>query len=113
MNKPTEFKDQKQSLPGEQSKMKPEPEVIREGYKGSEKLKNKIALITGGDSGIGRSVAVHFAREGADVAIIYLNEDKDAKDTKLMVEAEGGKCLLIKGDIKSENFCEKSYKTVH
>lgn len=108
MKKPTEFKDQKQSLPGQQSKMKPVPEVIREGYKGSEKLKNRVALITGGDSGIGRSVAVHFAREGADVAIIYISEDKDAKDTKKLVEKEGRKCLLIEGDLKSEKFCKKA-----
>ena len=108
MKRPTEFEDQKQSLPGRQSKMKPVPEVIRKGYKGSGKLKNKVALITGGDSGIGRSVAVHFAREGADVAIIYLSEDKDAEDTKKMVVQEGRKCLLIEGDLKSESFCKKA-----
>ena len=108
MKKPTEFKDQKQSLPGQQSKMVPEPEVIREGYKGSDKLKDKVALITGGDSGIGRSVAVYFAREGADVAIVYISEEKDAKDTQKMVEKEGRKCLLLKGDIKSEAFCKKA-----
>ncbi|REG88326.1 short subunit dehydrogenase [Algoriphagus antarcticus] len=107
MKKPTEFKDQKQSLPGKQSKMKPEPEVIRKGYKGSGKLKNKVALITGRDSGIGRSVAVHIACEGADVAIVYLSEDKDAKYTQEMVEKEGIKCLLIAGDLKSESFCKK------
>lgn len=108
MKKPTEFKAQKQSLPGQQSKMRPEPEVIRKGYKGSDKLKGKIALITGGDSGIGRSVAVYFAREGADVAIIYLSEDKDASETQKLVEKEGRKCLLIRGDIRSENFCKKA-----
>lgn len=108
MKKPTEFKEQKQSLPGLQSKMKPEPEVIREGYKGSDKLKGKVALITGGDSGIGRSVAVYFAREGADVAIVYISEQKDAKETQKLVEKEGRKCLLIKGDLKSESFCKKA-----
>lgn len=66
--------------------MNPEPEFIRESYKGSGKLKGKRALITGGDSGIGRSVAVHFAREGADVAIVYLDEDKDAEETRKLVE---------------------------
>jgi NAD(P)-dependent dehydrogenase (short-subunit alcohol dehydrogenase family) len=66
--------------------MNPEPKIINDNYKGSEKLKNKVALIIGGDSGIGRSVAVHFAREGADVAIVYLKETKDAKFTKSLVE---------------------------
>ncbi|HEY1055164.1 MAG TPA: glucose 1-dehydrogenase, partial [Emticicia sp.] len=79
-------------------------EVIRPEYKGSEKLKNKVALITGGDSGIGRSVAVHFAREGADISIVYLESDLDAEQTKEMVEKEGSKCLLIKGDISNESF---------
>jgi NAD(P)-dependent dehydrogenase (short-subunit alcohol dehydrogenase family) len=64
-------------------------------YRGSDKLKDKVALITGGDSGIGRAVAVFYAREGADVAIVYLNEEKDALETKRAVEAEGRKCLLI------------------
>jgi NAD(P)-dependent dehydrogenase (short-subunit alcohol dehydrogenase family) len=85
--------------------MDPQPVYIRENYKGSDKLKGKIALITGGDSGIGRSVAVHFAREGANVAIVYLEEDKDAEDTKKLVENEGRECLLIKGDIRDRDFC--------
>jgi NAD(P)-dependent dehydrogenase (short-subunit alcohol dehydrogenase family) len=67
-------------------------------------------LITGGDSGIGRSVAVHYAREGADVAIIYLEEDKDAEDTKKLVEKEGRKCLLIRGDLRDRKFCEDAVK---
>ncbi len=106
MKKPKSFPKQKQSQPGDEHKMKPEPEIIRSGYKGSEKLKGKTALITGGDSGIGRSVAVHFAREGADVAIVYLSEEKDAKTTKKMVEDEGQTCLLIKGDIKKSRTCK-------
>lgn len=80
-------------------------EVIRKNYKGSDKLLDKVALITGGDSGIGRSVAVHFAREGADVVIVYHESDLDAEQTKKMVETEGRKCILLKGDIASEEFC--------
>jgi NAD(P)-dependent dehydrogenase (short-subunit alcohol dehydrogenase family) len=111
MKKPTEFKPQKQQLPGRQSKMSPEPEVIRKGYEGSSKLEGKVALITGGDSGIGRSVAVHFAREGADVAVSYLSEVDDAKETKRLVEEEGQRCILIKGDIQSERFCKRAVAT--
>lgn len=110
--KPTSVPDQKQDeQPGIEQEMTPQPEVIRPGYKGSEKLVNKVALITGGDSGIGRSVAVHFAREGADVAIVYLNEDNDAQETKRMVEKEGRKCLLIPGDIGSPEFCTEAVET--
>lgn len=99
--------------PGRETKMDPEPVVIRDGYRGSGKLDGKVALITGGDSGIGRAVAVHFAREGADVAIVYLEETQDAKDTQAMVEAEGKKCVLLKGDIRKEKFCKEAVeKTV-
>jgi len=108
MEKPSSFPEQNQELPGDEHKMTPEPEVIRGNYKGSGKLANKYALITGGDSGIGRSAAVHFAREGADVAIIYLNEDTDAEDTRQMIEKEGRKCVLISGDLKDEGFCRKA-----
>lgn len=96
--------------PGLEYKMHPQPEYIRKGYKGSGKLKGKVALITGGDSGIGRAVAVHFAREGADVAIVYFDENKDAKLTCELVEKEGSKCLLIQGDLKKEAFCHKAVK---
>lgn len=100
-------KNQEQARqPGNAYKMNPEPLTIREGYNGSDKLKNKVALLTGGDSGIGKSVAVHFAREGAKIAIIYLNEEKDALQTKIEIENEGGECLLIKGDVKNEQFCK-------
>ena len=90
LNYPKSFPEQEQDTkPGREYKMKPRPVVIRDNYRGSEKLRGRVALITGGDSGIGRSVAVHFAREGADVAISYLDESRDAEDTKQMVEAEG------------------------
>ncbi|MDF3026675.1 MAG: family oxidoreductase [Fluviicola sp.] len=105
--KPSKFKNQKQEKPGIESEMTPKPEYISKKYKASGKLKNKIAVITGGDSGIGRSIAVHYAHEGADIAIIYLSENKDAKETKKLVEAQNRKCLLLKGDITDEKFCKK------
>lgn len=108
MSKPESFPEQTQSQPGYEYKMLPEPEIIREGYKGSDKLKDKKVLITGGDSGIGRSIAVHFAREGADIAIVYYDEHKDALETKRLVEAEGRTCLLTCGDLKDESFCKKA-----
>ncbi len=103
--KEKELPKQSQSLPGEESELDPKPEIIRGTYKGSEKLQDKVALITGGDSGIGRAVAVHFAREGADVAIIYLKEDDDAQTTEDMVKAEGRECMVLRGDIRSREFC--------
>ncbi len=107
MAKPKKFPKQQQSQPGDEYKMQPAPEIIRKDYKGSGKLKGKTALITGGDSGIGRSVAVHFAREGANVAIVYLKEDEDALETRKMVIKEGTECLILQGDLKKENFCKK------
>ena len=95
----------RQASPGSERRMTPAPQVIRDGYAGSGKLAGKVALITGGDSGIGRSVAVHFAREGADVAILYLSEDGDARDTAALVEAEGRRCLRIRGDARREARC--------
>jgi NAD(P)-dependent dehydrogenase (short-subunit alcohol dehydrogenase family) len=92
--------------PGIESKMHPEPDYIRDSYRGSGKLEDKTALITGGDSGIGRAVSVHFAKEGADVAIVYLDEHEDAEETKRLVEMEGQQCLLISGDIGHQSFCE-------
>lgn len=107
-----QFPPQEQQVPGHQDEMNPKPIIIRDSYKGAEKLKGKVALITGGDSGIGQSVAVHYAREGADVAIIYLSEDDDAQKTKKLVEAEGQKCLLIRGDLRDEKFCQQSVRQV-
>ena len=107
----TEFPEQPQKTPGLEHKMRPEPEVIRPDYKGSDKLLGKAALITGGDSGIGRAVAVHFAREGADVAIVYLEEENsDAEKTRAMVEKEGRRCLLLPGDVPDKEFCAFAVK---
>jgi len=91
--------------PGSEADLALKPRFLAESYKGSGKLDGLAAIITGGDSGIGRAVAVVFAREGADVAIVYLNETNDAEETRRHVEAEGQHCLLIKGDVKSSAFC--------
>ncbi len=99
---------QTQKMPGQEHKMDPQPVFIRDNYKGSDKLLDKVALITGGDSGIGRAIAVHYAREGADVAIVYLQEDKDAEETKNLVEKEGRTCILLRGDLKDKAFCESA-----
>jgi NAD(P)-dependent dehydrogenase (short-subunit alcohol dehydrogenase family) len=106
--------EQQQTKPGIEAKMEPRPEFLAPHYKGAEKLKDKVAIITGGDSGIGRSVAVLYAREGANVAIVYLPEEGiDAKETAQHVANEGGKCLLIPGDVKDSEFCQKAIeKTV-
>ncbi|TSJ65042.1 SDR family oxidoreductase [Allobacillus sp. SKP2-8] len=99
---------QKQSRqPGFENEMNPEPEYIREGYKGSDKLKDKVAIVTGGDSGIGRAVSLHFAIEGAKVVVVYYDEDEDANKTKELIEKEGGECLLIAGDIGKEDFSKQ------
>ena len=99
--------------PGLESDLVPRPRFLAPDYAGSGKLAGKSALITGGDSGIGRSVAVLFAREGADVAIVYLSEDSDAQETRDYVEAEGQRCLLIRGDVTDPQFCRQAVeKTV-
>lgn len=79
-------------------------------YQGSGKLRDKVAIVTGGDSGIGRAVAVLFAREGADIAVVYLDEDADAQVTKSAVEAEGRKCILVAGDVSKRGFCKQAVR---
>src|SRR6185503_15444905 len=97
---------QHQRRPGTERKMKPAPVFDYPRVKGSGKLKNKIALITGGDSGIGKAVAILFAKEGADIAIAYLKEHRDAKETKRIIEEQYQRqCLLIPGDISKERHC--------
>jgi NAD(P)-dependent dehydrogenase (short-subunit alcohol dehydrogenase family) len=93
--------------PGHEDMMNPKPTFDDASYKGSGKLKNKVAIITGGDSGIGRAVAVFFAKEGANVVISYLDEQKDAEETKKHVEEQGQKCLLVSGDIGDESVCQQ------
>lgn len=93
--------------PGVEDKMTPEPSYIDPNYKGSGKLEGKVAIVTGGDSGIGKSVAIYFAKEGADVAVVYLEETEDAKETKQEVEAAGRKCLLLAGDLGDESFAKE------
>jgi NAD(P)-dependent dehydrogenase (short-subunit alcohol dehydrogenase family) len=98
--------------PGLESEMNPQPVSVQPGYKGSGKLANKTAIITGGDSGIGKSVSIYFAKEGADIAIVYLEESTDAEETKKLIEAEGRKCLLFSGDIGSEEFCKDTVEKI-
>jgi NAD(P)-dependent dehydrogenase (short-subunit alcohol dehydrogenase family) len=94
--------------PGSRQKMRPKPKAEMAGWRGSGKLEGKAALITGGDSGIGRAVAVGFAKEGADVAIVYKDETEDAEDTRRRVEAEGRRCVTFAGDIADESFCRQA-----
>ncbi|MCF5596023.1 SDR family NAD(P)-dependent oxidoreductase, partial [Pseudomonas sp. PA-3-10C] len=99
------FNAQQQPVPGEQRKMDPMPDCGEQSYQGSGRLANKIALVTGADSGIGRAVAIAFAREGADVAVSYLDEHEDAKETARWVEAAGRQCLLLPGDLGDAAQC--------
>src|SRR5699024_9946168 len=104
-----EFPSQTQAAqPGYEHDMTPEPEYIRANYRGTAKLEDKVAVITGGDSGIGRAVAVHFAAEGADIALVYLNENEDAEVTRTLVQEYGQRCLLLKGDVADPAFCRQT-----
>ncbi|HVE52575.1 MAG TPA: SDR family oxidoreductase [Ramlibacter sp.] len=110
---PDELPSQHLEKPGQEADMQLKPQFYAPDYRGSGKLKGMVALITGGDSGIGRAVAVLYAREGADVAIVYLTSHEDAEETKSYVEKEGRQCLLIPGDVKDPKFCKDAVeKTV-
>ncbi|MBV9242977.1 MAG: SDR family oxidoreductase [Acidobacteria bacterium] len=101
--------EQEQPRPGIEAEMDPRPQFLAPEYRGSQKLEGKAAIVTGGDSGIGRSVAVLFAREGADVAIVYLPEEEiDAAETARHIEREGRRCLRLPGDVKDSSFCEEA-----
>lgn len=102
------FPKQHQVKPGRESDLELKPMYDAPHYKGSEKLMGKVALITGADSGIGRAVAVLFAREGADVAVAYLNEHDDAEETKAAIENEGRRCITISGDVADPDFCKEA-----
>ena len=97
-----------QRQPGREYKMQPRPRAEDKAQRGSGKLRDKVAIITGADSGIGRAVAIAFAKEGADIAVVYLEEQKDAIETRRLVEKHGSECLLIKGDAGQEEFCRKA-----
>jgi NAD(P)-dependent dehydrogenase (short-subunit alcohol dehydrogenase family) len=112
-NNPSNSKEQlppqhQEHQPGKETEMTPRPKSEDRDYRGSGKLRDKAAIITGGDSGIGRSVAIHFAREGADVAVVYLEEHEDADETVRLVEKEGRRCIKISGDVGDESFCRRA-----
>ncbi|BBZ08047.1 oxidoreductase [Mycolicibacterium doricum] len=99
------FPEQQQQVPGIQGEMTPVPDCGEDSYRGSGRMTGKRAIITGGDSGIGRAVAIAYAREGADVLIAYLNEDSDAQEVAALVEGAGRKCVLVKGDLSDPAHC--------
>jgi len=104
MPQPAQHQDRQ---PGQQSRMQPEPASIRDSYRGSGKLEGRVAIIAGGDSGIGRAVALHYAREGADVVVAYLDEDEDAEETRRLVDAEGRACLALRADLTRPEDCRR------
>lgn len=102
------FPEQNRQKSGKEYKMEPLPLIKGEWYKGSGKLSGKVALVTGADSGIGSAVAIFFAREGADISVVYYNEHKDAQDTQRMIEEEGQRCFLIPGNVGNPDFCTEA-----
>jgi len=108
---PADLPAQHLDKPGVEAELVLKPRFLAPDYMGSQKLQGKATLITGGDSGIGRAVAVLFAREGADVGIVYLDEHEDAEYTKRLVEAEGGRCVLLPGDVKDAAFCQRAVES--
>jgi NAD(P)-dependent dehydrogenase (short-subunit alcohol dehydrogenase family) len=104
------YPSQKQPMPGSTAKMDPRPDHGETSYKGSGRLKGMRAVITGGDSGIGRAVAIAYAREGADVLIAYLSEDDDAREVKALIEKEGRKVVLVSGDVQRPEHCRAIVK---
>jgi NAD(P)-dependent dehydrogenase (short-subunit alcohol dehydrogenase family) len=98
---------QQKKQPGKEKLMRPQPVHDDKNYTGANKLLDKVAIITGGDSGIGRAVGIFFAKEGADIVVVYLNEHEDARETKKLIEEQGRRCLLIAGDVGKETFCKK------
>ena len=105
-NKPKQPPEQLGSRPGKQSEMEMQPQVDTSFHIGTDKLKGKVAIITGGDSGIGQATAIAFAKEGADIVVAYLEEDEDANETKELVEKHGQQCLVVPGDVGSEAHCQ-------
>ena len=101
-------KQRQPQQPGRERKMKPRPQFEKPTHRGTGKLEGKVALITGGDSGIGRAIAVSFAKEEAAMAVVYLNEHRDAEETQRLVRAQGAKCILISGDVGDEDFCREA-----
>jgi NAD(P)-dependent dehydrogenase (short-subunit alcohol dehydrogenase family) len=105
--RPLRPRQEQRERPGRETKMTPRPQAEKPEYRGGNKLAGQVAIITGGDSGIGRAVAIAFAKEGADVVVSYLNEHKDARDTKREVEAEGKRCEIIPGDVGDPKHCHE------
>ncbi|WP_019140396.1 SDR family oxidoreductase [Noviherbaspirillum massiliense] len=109
--KPNIFPQHQEHQPGSEAAMSPQPEAEGKNYKGSGKLKGKVAIVTGGDSGIGRATAIAFAKEGANLVIAYLDEHEDAQETQRLIEAEGRECMILAGDVSAPAFCQKVVDT--